>query len=242
MLKQISVLSGLALLLLSGCALPRFNVVRGSGVTTTRNYPITGFTQVEVNSAFEATIRQGDTYAVQVTIDDNLLPYLVVEKVGDWLVIRYDTRQLTTFSSMRSEVAITLPALTGIKASGASQIRLMEMKTSGPLRITLSGASRVTGDASVDSVMVDASGASSLMLSGVVTSIDAELSGASSSDLSTLSANAANVRLSGASSATVNASKSLSYHVSGGSTLRYMGKPELGTQDVSGGSRAVALP
>jgi hypothetical protein len=228
--------------LLAGCTFPRLSGVMGSGRPVTRDYPITDFSRVEVQNAFDATIRQGDEFKVSVTVDDNLLDYLVVDKVGDTLVIRFDNRNAVSFRSNNQAAAITLPKLEGVKASGASAVRLMDVTSDGRFDAELSGASRLTGVLDAPELRLEESGASNALLNGTVPKVDLALSGASTSDLSHVLAQALSARVSGASSATVNASESLDFDLSGASTLRYLGEPSISLQNVSGGSRAVALP
>lgn len=228
--------------LLAGCTFPRMSGVMGSGRQATRDYPITDFSRVEVQNAFDATIRQGDAFKVSVTVDDNLFDYLVVDKVGDTLVIRFDKSSIWSFRSNNQAASITLPKLEGVKASGASSIRLMDITSDERFQAELSGASRLSGVLDAPELRIEVSGASNANLTGTAPKVDLVVTGASSADLSHEEAQKLSARLSGASSATVNSTESLDYDLSGASTLRYMGAPSIGSQNVSGGSRAVALP
>ena len=82
----------LLVFLLIGCTLPPVVVgpsqsVTGSGNLVTREFPIKDFTQLRISHAFKAEVSQGDTYLVEVTVDDNLEQYLNVSKEGDTLTV-----------------------------------------------------------------------------------------------------------------------------------------------------------
>ena len=53
---------------------------------TTKEFNLSGFTNVEVGGAFDVEIVQSDTFSVSVTADD--FPHIRVEKVNNTLVIK----------------------------------------------------------------------------------------------------------------------------------------------------------
>jgi hypothetical protein len=242
MFRRIFIVAAALTLLLSGCAWPQLRAIRGNGNLASRDYPITGFTEVEAHNAFDVTVKQGEPFQVRVTTDDNLFPYLVVEKVGDRLIVRYDNREFNNFRATREEATITMPDLTGLRGSGATHFRLPDFKTQNAVDANLSGASQLSGALDAPWLQLEASGASRGVLSGAIPHVQLTLSGASQFDLGQLTTDAASARLSGGSSATVNPAQALDYHLSGASTLRYYGNPSIGEQEESGGSKALQLP
>ena len=67
----------LALVLVAaGCDMPStggLGQVYGSGEPVTKSYGFTGFTRVVVEDGFVATVEYGESFAVSVTVDDNLV-------------------------------------------------------------------------------------------------------------------------------------------------------------------------
>jgi hypothetical protein len=93
MFKRLGLKLALLALLLAGCRMvspPVGLSLGGSGNLATREYTVTGFSALEVQNAFQATVTQGENYKIAITADDNLLDVVVVEKVGERLVIRFD--------------------------------------------------------------------------------------------------------------------------------------------------------
>jgi len=236
--------------LLVGCV---GGLVRGSGDLDTREFNFSDFSRVEVGSAFEVKVVQSDSYSVSVTADDNLFDYIKISKQGTTLKIYLKTAQ---YIDTTTKAEITMPQLRGlelsgatrgtvsgfsstenvdIEASGASFLDMVDM-SAGDIYFNISGASRVTGDITTGDANFEVSGASNVQLEGSASDTVIEASGASRVELADFTVNNADVRLSGASSGTVNLDGRLDADLSGASKLSYIGEPTMGNINTSGGS------
>lgn len=221
------------LTLIVGCTPPVIGIA-GSGDMVTREERITGFDAIDASHAFKLDVRQGESYSVVIRIDDNLLDYLVVEKQGNTL--RIGLKPTLSLRSHRAEAEVVMPELTGLELSGASRADITGFDSAAPLRIRLSGASQVDGDIRTGDTHIDVSGASQVELVGSGADLTLDASGASIVDLSDFTVSDADVGVSGASKATVNATGTLDANASGASTVRYLGVPTMGRIDASGAS------
>jgi len=206
----------------------------GSGNLETEEYAFTNFTKVEIGSAFEFEVNQSDSYSINVTADDNVMDYVRVSQVGQTLKIRLG--RVTWLGPVTLRASVTLPQLHGLTASGASRGTVSGFTSTEDLDITVSGASRLTGDITAGNVEFDISGASTIQLEGSADDMAADVSGASSFNLGDFTVNNADVDFSGASSGTVNLDGTLDADLSGASRLWYIGEPTMGTIDTSGAS------
>jgi hypothetical protein len=229
---------GLVLMVMSlGCGLiPGVRTISGSGDVVTREEPITGFDRVDVSHAFQVDISQGDTFSVVVRVDDNMIEYLEVVKQGDTLKIGLEPGQGYSVRKATLEADVTMPELAGLELSGASHVAVTGFKSTKAFDVNLSGASRLRGDIEAGDATFDASGASRVTLNGSARNVTVEGSGASQIDLSDFAVADAKVKLSGASTATVNPSGTLDVDASGASDAYYLGDPTLGKVDTSGAS------
>ena len=210
------------------------DAVEGSGNVVTEEMALADFSAVEAANAFEVEITQSDTFAVTIRVDDNILDLLDVSKEGDTLRLRLE-RGVSLRGDVTLEASITMPALDGLELSGASRASVSGFRSTDQLDIVLSGASTLDGDLEAGQTDIDASGASRVVLEGSATEATIEGSGASSLDLADFTVNTAEVRLSGASEATVNVQERIEpVDVSGASRLRYLGDPSLGDVSTSG--------
>jgi len=229
-------------LITSCCAVPDLSglfgqgPLIGSGNVVAEEFDLSGFDQVEVSSAFDVEIRQGDAFSVVVRVDDNVKPYLDVVRQGSTLRIGLKPFSLSGVSALTLEAEVTMPALTGLELSGASDVSVTDFKSTEPLYVEVSGASSLRGDIEAGGVRFDVSGASDVKLSGSGEDLVMGVSGASSADLADFPVADADIEVSGASSASVNVSGRLDVEASGASRVRYRGSPTLGSVNSSGGA------
>ena len=136
--------------------------IEGSGQITERSFPITAFQRIEANFTFRLTLRQGEAYSVLVRADENIWPFLTVEKT-ETEALYIGHKRGTLLNSVRGtlEATITLPKLDRLTLSGASMARLSG-QASGTLQLRLSGASRFfyTDELTLD--ILEQSGASEI--------------------------------------------------------------------------------
>lgn len=232
----------LTLFVLTACALPPVitnpsESVTGSGDLVTRQFAIEDFDHLKIASAFEADVTQGDTYSVEVTVDDNLEQYLDVSKTGDTLTVglRPDLNLSLHRTTMRAK--ITMPVLRGVQASGASEVTLSGFESNNALDARASGASTLRGDIQAGDSTFDVSGASTVRLTGQGGNGSVTVSGASTADLADYPMKDVKVDASGASTAIVDVTGRLDAEASGASKVQYLGEPTLGRIDESGASR-----
>jgi hypothetical protein len=221
----------------------------GSGNLETETYTFTDFTEVEVSTAFEFEIQQSSSYSINVTADDNIMDYVQVSKDGQTLKIGLRTGIrigsvtlnigfgiFPLLESITLKASVTMPQLHGLTASGASHGTISDFSSNEYLDITLSGASRLTGEITAGNVDFGISGASTVQMEGSADDIDANVSGASHFNLEAFTVNNADINFSGASSGTVNLNGRLDANLSGASTLWYIGEPASTDINTSGAS------
>jgi hypothetical protein len=226
--------AALATALVSGCTYVGLaGSLTGSGKLATRDFAFTNFKDVEASYAFQLEVLRSDSYSVSVTVDDNLVDALDVTQSGSRIHIGLKPGSYTR-TTQRARVS--LPNLRRLDLSGACNASLSGFQSGDPLALGLSGASKANGGATAGAVTANISGASNLTLQGSASSLSLEGSGASAADLGSFTVSSANVRLSGASRATVNVNGPLDADLSGASNLTYSGSANLGKISTSGGS------
>ena len=209
-------------------------IVVGSGNLETQGYDFADFTAVEVSSAFQFEITESSTFSVNVTADDNVISYVRVSREGQTLTISLPRVGGLRFVTLKASIAMS--QLGGLTVSGASRGTVSGFSSTEDLDITVSGASRVTGDITAGDVRFSVSGASTMELEGAANDMVAEVSGASRLNLEDFPVDNADVNISGASTGTINLTGRLDANVSGASTLLYIGEPTMGDISVTGAS------
>ena len=225
-------LAALVLVVSVGCNFSFGPSLRGSGVAKTESREATGFSAIEVGNAIEVEATIGSATDLIVTGDDNILPHLKTEVVGDTLKIYADT---SYSSDLGIKVTVAVSDLKELSGSGASLIKLTGV-TGEHFSLELSGASHCEFSGNTDAINATLSGASHATLTGSTKELTLECSGASRMTAIELIAEKVVAGLSGASIANVHASQKLDAEASGASTLRYTGQPAKLDKDVSGAS------
>ena len=224
-----------AIIILGGCLsqLPSGSIL-GSGRMATQTYDFSRFDSVEISDTFQADLTAGDGYAVEGTVDDNLVEYLEVEQHGG--TVKIGLKPFTAVGNAHLRARITLPTLGGLNVSGASRAGVKGFRSDKNMRIKVSGASELRGDMETGDLAADVSGGSTLQLKGRGGAVRATASGASTLDLHDFAAGDADGDASGASRIDLDTAGTLNARASGASTVRYMGHPTLGRVDESGAS------
>lgn len=251
------VLLPLLLVVAPGCDVPAtggLGQVVGSGKPVTKQYDDAGFTRVSVDSGFDVTVTRGGAFAVSVTADDNVVEHLRVSVEGDTLHIGLEPNRAYRDTTLTATV--TMPSLAGLEASGASKAAASGFASGDPLGLQVSGASRLalkgvragevtvevsgagdlTGGLEAEALGGDVSGTGTVSLQGAAAKLQIGASGAGNLELGGMTAQDADLELSGGADAVVRVTGTLDVSASGGATLVYSGSPTLGRMEVSGGA------
>jgi hypothetical protein len=199
---------------------------------TQRDFVIGGFNRLEMGSAFNIHVEQGDHYEVRAHGDRRNVDDLDVRKEGNTMVISFDNyhnHQHTTY------IDIIMPTLVAVNFSGASESKISDFDNIESLDVHLSGASVAQVDANIKHLDIVLSGASHLSMFGSGEDMIADVSGASILKNYNFAVNIARVNVSGASGANVTVNTSLKVIANGASDVRFRGNPAV-TSQVSGAS------
>lgn len=187
-------------------------VVVGTGTTVTETRAVSGISSVSISGVGLLIIEQTGSESLTVTAEENILPLITVDIVGDLLILGIQAN--TQINTTRGIVyRLTVREIDRITLSGATRVEATDLDTSY-LEATLSGASAATLEGTAQRQLLNVSGASHY-------------------DAAALSCRNATVDISGASSAVVRVSDRLEGQVTGVAVLEYYGDPVV---DVSGGS------
>jgi hypothetical protein len=225
----------IVLLLAGCCAVPFGTQLVASGPLVTKDYDLGNFTAVNAGSAFQVEITRSDKYSVSVTVNQSLVERLDVRVSGNTLHLSLKPGYgITGAATMRAKV--TMPELTGLDVSGASQTNVTGFNSDKSLKTQVSGASSLRGGLTCGDASFNVSGASKVNLDGSAQDLKVEASGASTVDLSNFASQNTVVNASGASKVVVAPSGSLDVEASGASTVRYTSEPAKLKTNISGAS------
>ncbi len=191
-------LAGVLLTSIVGCG------ENGSGAITTESRSVSGFSEVEVRGVIHLELTLGGAQTLSLTGDDNLLPLIETEVVGDKLIIK-STRNISPSAPLVAKVEA--PDVTLVEGSGAADLRISHVDNR--------------------ELAVELSGVGKLHVEGKTEKLRLRVSGAGSANAQQLAAADIVVDVSGAGTVDVGAPKKLAVEISGAGTVRYEGDPTI---------------
>lgn len=255
MKKAILILMMATLLVMTGCTVQMNEVREGKFVEKTYDYK--DFTALEISSAFDVEILEGD-YSVVLEVDDNYLHDLKVQQRGETLEIGLDNGFHFSFFELHRKLraTITMPRLDALDAAGATAVKIASPMTFGDdVQIALTGASTLKGDIQAkevtfdlagaatydgriesESLRADIVGASNMNVSGVTKDARISSVGASVFDGDGFKTGSLEAEATGASSVELEATEDVDLEASGASNITVHGTPRVVSQDSSGAS------
>jgi hypothetical protein len=189
--------------------------VAGSGNVVTETRPVSGFSAVSLRGMGSVIIDQNGSESLQISADDNFLPYLKTEVRGDTLYIEAsDDAEGVVFTNVTDlTFRINAAALEAIELAGAGSIEVNDLDTE-TWRVTVPGAGSIT-------------------VSGRTAEQTVEMEGAGSYNAENLESQEATIRSSGAGMAVVRVSDKLDVTIEGLGSVQYIGSPVV-TQEING--------
>ncbi len=229
MYTRIFVILSFIALLAVGCTIAPVYTVTGSGRVTSENRNVSNFNALRLAGLGEVTFTQGDTEALTVQAEDNLMPYIRTEVQNGTLIIDFarDHQPANVRPTQPIKFNLSVKNLDAIELSGAGRIQSGNLK-SNRLTVQVSGA----GDVKIDHVEAanlssKLSGAGSVELAGQVTDQDLTLSGIGQYQAGDLNSQTTRVVVSGAGGSTVWSRDNLDVNISGAGSVNYYGSPKI---------------
>jgi hypothetical protein len=182
----------------------------GSGKVVSDHRVVKPFEEISISGTVEVSIEVDDEPTVRIDTDDNLQQYVTTEVSGKRLIIK----QTENLDPTRLAVVITVPKLTKLDASGATETKIKGLHG--------------------DRFELDVSGAADVELEGEVDLFIADASGAAEVDAEKLEAERVELDGSGACDFSVHATDELVVSLSGAGSVEYRGDPDEVKTDLSG--------
>jgi hypothetical protein len=226
------ILTGLTL---SACRLPFINIVRGSGEVMTETREVSGFDGVRLDGAGRLVVIQGAAESLEIEAEDNILPELTSDVIGNTLVLGYQEKfwRKSIIPTKEIHYTLTVTDINQITFNGAADLEMAELETPS-LEIKFNGAGQVKiDDLTAEVVSVTINGTGNVELTGEAKSQMILIDGAGNVRAGDLRTETTSIEVNGLGNATVWATESLDVTINGGGSLRYYGSPSV-TQDING--------
>lgn len=206
--------------------------IPGSGKVITETRDVSAFTSVELLVPVNLDIRHGDTTSLELAIDDNLMS-LVKTTVTEGTLKIEPEKNVTPSSGCR--ITIVAPTISALEVAGASTVTLETL--SGPAaKLSIAGASELTGGVDAESLECEIAGAGKLNLSGSAQKVSVSIAGSGDVQMQKIAAENVSVEIAGSGSVQVHAEKTLEVSIAGSGDVVYSGNPEIRKSIAGSGS------
>ncbi len=203
----------------------------------TENRKVSSFSEIKVSSGIDVYLKMGDTEAVKVVADDDIIDKLKTEVRDDALHIFMKKNDWFNWGSGNKsrKVYVTVKQLEKLEASSGSDVYCENTLKGDKLDVRASSGSDVKLDVIYKHFSIDTSSGSDANITGKVKFLTAEASSGSDIKAGDLSAVICNASASSGSDITVNVSDEINAKASSGADIRYYGNPKLRETDESSG-------
>lgn len=256
--KKISLLVlSLSMAFILACGL---GVVRGSGKVISETRDVSGFDRVEIHDGGNLYLVQGDSEALEIEAEENIMPYLSSRVVNHTLFLEIDDSERRSFITTRPiNYYLTMEDIHGLAISGGGDIEARKITTTdletsitggGDLEIGILAADtanmRISGGGNIDIEEMKAdllemriSGGGDVRIhDGKVGEQRVDVSGGGNYRASDLKSDRASAEVSGGGDLTVWVEDHLDIELSGGGSVYYYGDPTVNSS-ISGGGDIV---
>lgn len=194
--------------------------IEGSGDLETRSYDLKDFDSIRIDGVAEIEVTIADEFKVELTTDDNLLDYVVVEVRHGTLVIDQDDDigDLDTDDGFRFR--ISMPAFVALRIDGVGDVEADGLVN--------------------DSFELRVDGVGNVELAGSVDRLDIEMDGVGEADLRDFEAKEASIDVDGVATVVCKVTESLDASVNGMGNIKYYGDPPRVSNSVDGFGRIAA--
>lgn len=197
--------------------------LQGNGDLITETRSVSGFDGLNISVPGEVHITSGSTFKVEVTAEENLMPYLETDVRSGKLHI-YFSRNVRDVDGLR--VDITMPELTFVQLTGSANLHSHQAFTGNALELEVTGSGEVNLEQlDFESIQTTLSGSGTITISGIANKLDADLSGSGEINAFQCPVKNAEVHVSGSGMARVNATQKLVAYISGSGHVQYKGDP-----------------
>ncbi len=230
---------------LVGCTLITGGV-RGSGEMVSEPREIGEFDAVRLATVGELRIAQGESTALTVEADDNLLPLITTAVRNGTLVIGTRPNQAIR-PSTGPIYTLTVTTLEEIGVSGSGNVvsgsinsERLTLNVSGSgstqldgaavdeINVRVSGSGNVTvADLATEAVAINISGSGNVELAGETSSQTVNIGGSGAYRAESLSSQTAAVSVGGSGDAALRVAETLDASVGGSGNVRYRGNPQV---------------
>ncbi len=232
-MKRILLFLTLIVIMASSCRWMGYKRIKGNGVISSQDRSVNYAGKIKLLGSYDVEITQGPTASVKVEADENILPYIITDQEGGFLVIK--SRDHINFSTEHDiKVYITTDKLEQVSLAGSGNI-IGKNKFSGSdkLILKIAGSGDITMEVNTPGIEADIAGSGSIKLKGETQDQAINISGVGDYYAEDLKSENAKIKIAGSGDVKVFADHNLDITIAGVGSVYYKGDASI-KQHISG--------
>lgn len=206
---------------------------------STQNRKIAGFSGISVSGNFDIRVLMGNTESLKINTDEETLREIETVVQNDVLIIRYRPR--TGWKKLRKvNILINAKIIESLTMNGSGSLRVDGTLKTKNLKTQISGSGLLSLTTNANNYIALLSGSGKIIVKGKVKQAQIVLSGSGRFLGEELTAENADVKVSGSGNASIAADNKLEALVSGSGSIRYSGNAQV-TKSMSGSGSIVRM-
>lgn len=200
-----------------------FGGITGSGPIQTETRSVSDFKSIDLEISGDVEVTVGESYSVEVSAHQNLLPVIKTTVENGKLLIFADQN---IYNSSDIKVKVTAPAFDGFSVSGSGTIRVVNALQGDKMDMRVGGAGDIVClQGNFNQLNTSIGGSGTIELGGNATTMQSDISGSGDVKAKGLTAQNLEVSISGSGTVTADVETSLKISISGSGDVFYSGSP-----------------
>ena len=210
-----------------------YNKVVGDGNVTTKSVSTGDYDEIKVVGSMDVHLEKGTEGNISVTTDSNLHDYIVIEVIGDELVIK--TKNGYNLKTKKG-IHITVPFqdISEVSLTGSGDVDTKDTIKADEFEVSVTGSGDINLTIDAQSIETSITGSGDVVLKGSTNNLAVTVSGSGDFKGFDLQSNHTEARVSGSGDIQVVAKQSINARVNGSGDIVYKGSPERSDTQTSG--------
>ena len=210
--------------------------IKGNGKLIEKTRQVGEFETLGVSGSFDVFLVKGREGQIELSVEENLEPYLVTEVESGKLKIKW--KKGSNINTTKStKVTVYFEELSGVALAGSGDVVSRDPLASDQMKVALAGSGDIRLELQANATVAAVSGSGDLELSGRSTTFEAAVAGSGDIKASGLKSENADLKISGSGTIEAHAEKEIVARVSGSGDIKYKGNPDVEDIKVSGSGK-----
>lgn len=210
--------------------------IEGSGNVITKTVTTQPYNVINVRGSMEVLLENGKEGNIQVTADDNVQDYILVESDGNTLTISMKGNT-SLRNTKKIKIKVPFENLSELSLNGSGVIGGKDIIKSDLLKLSLSGSGDMELNIDTNSVLAELNGSGEMELTGNTKDFQIKTTGSGELEGKKLTSENAKISITGSGNSSIFVNNSLTGEIQGSGAVYYGGNPASNTVKVRGSGK-----